>query len=353
MKGELRSKDDLPNIIGFIAQTEKTGVLVLNRKNDKIEIGFIKGNVNGAVYTRGGIQELIKEYLVNSGKISVEDFKRVIEMHRETKLPLEKILIDEKYVDQEKLKEIINFKIQEIFDELFTWDNGIYEFIEDLIMYPNSIVKVSINTQALMMEGMRRMDEWPNIKAILPAKDIFFKKIDNVKIPENIGNEEKRVYNLITPEKSLGDLVRTSGLGKFLTYQAVYNLLKMNLIEKTKRVETKEEKKEVKPKVLVDLKVIINWILLIILAIVLTVAGFFAKRFYTTIFSYPFIKYRATDQYMLENVDNILTVFFLKYKRYPESLKELVELKWADEKIVQRFFYMRTEFGYVLRPLDE
>ncbi len=353
MKGELRSRDDLPNIIGFIAQTEKTGVLVLNRKNDKIEIGFIKGNVNGAVYTRGGIQELIKEYLVNSGKISIDDFKKIIEMHRETKLPLEKILIDEKYVDQEKLKEIINFKIQEIFDELFTWDNGTYEFIEDLIMYPNSIVKVSINTQALMMEGMRRMDEWPNIQTILSSTDIFFKKIDNVQIPENIGIEEKRVFDLISPEKSLGDLIRISGLGKFLTYQSVYNLLKMNLIEKTKKIENKEEKKEVKEKAPLDLKIVMNWLILIIFAILLTGSGFFAKRFYNKIFSYPVIKYKATDQYMLENIDNILTVFFLQYKRYPENLKELVEIKWADEKIVERFFYMKTEFGYVLKPLDE
>ncbi|MEJ5307545.1 MAG: DUF4388 domain-containing protein [candidate division WOR-3 bacterium] len=353
MKGELRSKDDLPNIIGFIAQTEKTGVLVLNKKNDKIEIGFIKGNVNGAVYTRGGIQELIKEYLVNSGKITFENYKKILEMHRETKVPLEKILIDEKYVDQEQLKEIIHFKIQEIFDELFIWDTGTYEFIEDLIMYPNSIVKVSINTQALMMEGMRRMDEWPNIQSVLPTTDIYFKKVDNTQIPENIGLEEKSVLDLISPEKSLGDLIRISGLGRFLTYQSVYNLLKMNLIEKTKKREVEEEKKEVKEKATFDIKVVINWIILVIFVLVLTSTGFFVKRFYKKVFSYHVVKYRATDRYMLENIDNVLTVFFLQYRKYPENLKELVDLKWIDEKIVDRFFYMKTEFGYVLKPLDE
>lgn len=353
MKGDLRSKDDLPNIIGFIAQTEKTGVLVLNKKNDKIEIGFVKGNVNGAVYTRGGIQELIKEYLVNSGKITVENYKKVLEMHRETKVPLEKILIDEKYVDHDQLKEIIHFKIQEIFDELFTWDNGTYEFIEDLIMYPNSTVKVSINTQALMMEGMRRMDEWPNIQSVLPTTDIYFKKVDNIQIPGNIGLEEKNVLDLISPEKSLGDLIRISGLGRFLTYQSVYNLLKMNLIEKTKKKEVEEEKKQIKEKAPFDIKVVINWIILVIFILVLTSTGFVFKRFYKKIFSYQVVKYRATDQYMIENIDNILTVFFLQYKKYPESLKELVNLKWVDEKIVDRFFYMRTEFGYVLKPLDE
>ncbi|MEO0281038.1 MAG: DUF4388 domain-containing protein [candidate division WOR-3 bacterium] len=353
MKGELRSKDDLPNIIGFIAQTEKTGVLVLNKKNDKIEIGFIKGNVNGAVYTRGGIQELIKEYLVNSGKITLENYKKILEMHRETKIPLEKILIDEKYVDQEQLKEIINFKIQEIFDELFTWDTGTYEFIEDLIMYPNSIVKVSINTQALMMEGMRRMDEWPNIQSVLPTTDLYFKKIDNAQIPENIGLEEKSVLDLISPEKSLGDLIKISGLGKFLTYQSVYNLLKMNLIEKTKKREVEEETKEVKEKAPFDIKVVVNWIILVILILVLTSTGFIAKRFYKKVFSYRVVKYKATDRYMIENIDNVLTVFFLQYRKYPENLRELVDLKWIDEEIVDRFFYMKTEFGYVLKPLDE
>lgn len=354
MKGELRSRDDLPNIIGFVAQTEKTGVLVLNRKNDKIEIGFIKGNVNGAVYTRGGIQELIKEYLVNSGKISLEDFKKILDLHKETKLPLEKIMVDEKYVDAEQLKEIIHFKIQEIFDELFSWDSGSYEFIEDLVMYPNSTIKVSLNTQALMMEGMRRMDEWPNIVGTLPSLDIFFKKVDNTKIPENLGVEEKRILEILTPENSLGDLIRSSGLGKFLTYQAIYNLLKMNIIEKTKKVETKaEEIKEKKEKKVINFYEILIWSLLIITLIIITSSGFYIKKFYPKFLTYQVIKNRATDRYTLENIDYLLTVYFLNFKKYPENLKEISELKWIDALSINRFFYMKTDFGYVLRPLEE
>jgi len=85
MKGEIRSRDELPNIIGFISQTEKTGVLKLSSKGDEIEVGFIKGFVNAAVYHRGGVQDLIKEYLVNSGKISQDDFRKILDLHKQTK----------------------------------------------------------------------------------------------------------------------------------------------------------------------------------------------------------------------------------------------------------------------------
>ena len=100
--------------------------------------------------------------------------QKITVLHKETRKPYEDILIHEKYINEQQWKDIIHFKIQEIIDELFTWEIGSYEFIEDVIMYENSKVKVAINTQGLIMEGMRRIDEWPNIINALPSKDMVF-----------------------------------------------------------------------------------------------------------------------------------------------------------------------------------
>ncbi|MDD3804277.1 MAG: DUF4388 domain-containing protein [bacterium] len=353
MKGEIRSKDDLPNIIGFIAQTEKSGVLSLSNKTDKIEVGFVKGSVNAAVYHRAGMQELIKEYLVNSGKISMDDFKKVLEINRETRLPLEKILFDEKHITQEQWSEIIQFKIQEIFDELFTWSEGDYEFIEDVIMYPNSTIQIKINTQALMMEGMRRIDEWPNIQLLLPNTEIYFKSADNAEVPSNLGPEEQRLIQIISPDKSLEELIKTSGLGKFLTYQAVYNLLKMNLITKTKKelvsettAKTKEEKK-------LSSKTVISWLALFASVLGLAAVGIFLRPSVKSVETMGQVKMQATEAYELENIDYMLRVYFLKYREFPQNLNKLVEMNWMKKEVSDRYFYLNTPDGYVLKPLNE
>ncbi|MGE3062288.1 MAG: DUF4388 domain-containing protein [bacterium] len=353
MKGEIRSKDDLPNIIGFIAQTEKNGVLSLSNKTDKIEVGFIKGSVNAAVYHRAGMQELIKEYLVNSGKISQESFGKVLDINRETRLPLEKILFEEKHITQEQWSEIIQFKIQEIFDELFTWYEGEYEFIEDVIMYPNSTIQIKINTQALMMEGMRRIDEWPNIQLLLPNTDIYFKTADNAAIPANLGPEEERLIQIISPDKSLEELIRTSGLGKFLTYQAVYNLLKMNLIVKTKKTAAVETKSKSRDEKKINGKLILSWSVLLFAVMLISAVGILMMPVIKRMETMGKVRYQATEAYELENIDYMLRVYFLKYREFPANLNKLVELNWMKKETSEKYFYLNTDNGYVLKPLNE
>lgn len=347
MKGEIKSRDELPNIIGFISQTEKTGVLKLSSKGDEIEVGFIKGFVNAAVYHRGGVQDLIKEYLVNSGKISQEDFKKVLDLNKQTRTSLESILINEKYVNEETLKDIITFKIQEIVDELFIWNEGAYEFIDDIIMYEKSRIQVRLNTQALMMEGMRRIDEWPNILNLLPNLDIYFKRIEGAEVPKNLGVEESRMLEIINPEKSLEELIRTSGLGKFLTYQSIYNLMKMNLITKTKKevteskVVTAKEKKK-------NLYISVAWAVIFSVIILSAAAGVFLSSPLKGLTGYETVRNRASDSYAADNIDYLVKIFFLENRRYPDSLDELVKKGWITKETAGKFVYMKVDNGYKL-----
>lgn len=347
MKGEIRNTDEMPNIMGFIAQTAKTGVLMLVNKGDQIEIGFVKGNVNAAVYKRAGAQELIKEYLVNSGKISSSDFKKIQELHKDTKHAYEDILINEKYINEDDWKEIIQFKIQEIIDELFKWDSGNYEFIDDIIMYEKSRVKLSLNTQGLIMEGMRRIDEWPQIISVLPTLDITFRVKEDVKVPENIGSEEKRILDIITEYQTLGDLVRISGLGKYMTYQAIYNLIRMDILTKSKKPARKKKVQE-KKKTQIDSRLIISWIIIIFVIALSGIAGLFSFEYTQSFLTYKTVSNSATDAYMKETVEQLIRIYYLETTEYPVSLDELVDKGWIQKDITDKYTYFITQEGYKL-----
>lgn len=348
MKGNIKNREDIPNILGFINQTDKTGVLTLVNKGDQIEIGFIKGNVNAAVHKRSGVQELIKEYLVNSGKISKDAFERIKGLHKDTRKPYEEILIDEKSITEKEWKDIIHFKIQEIMDELFNWDSGSYEFLEDIIMYENSSVKISINTQGLIMEGMRRIDEWPQIRTALPSASLVFALAENKQIPDNIGAEEKRLIEIIDGSKDLKTLVEISGLGKFLTYQAVYNLKKMGLIKIIKR-RRRPARHKPREKVPVNKYLVFSWIVILLVIVLTGYAGRVSFPYTGSFTGSQSVSRQAYDSYNMETIDYVLRIFYLKNSYYPESLEILAEDGWIPQNIISRYIYFRNKDDYTLR----
>ncbi len=347
MKGRIKSLEDIPNLMGFISQTEKTGVLTLVNKGDQVEVGFIKGKVNAAIYKRSGVQELIKEYLVNSGKITEADFDKISLLHKETRKPYESLLISEKYINESTWIAIIHFKIQEVIDELFIWKSGSYEFIEDIIMYENSKFKVNLNTQGLIMEGMRRIDEWPNILSLLPSTSMCFEIDSKVEAPDNIGNDEKRLIEIIDGSRDLKELVRISGLGKYITYQSIYNLLKLGIIRKTKRIHKKRQD-ESRKKIKFNKFAIISWILIISFIALAGIAGILSYEYTFSLVSSTDTENIANITYNKENIDYLLKIYFVKYGTYPESLDKLSEINWVDNEYISDFSYYLNENDYIL-----
>lgn len=347
MKGQIKSKEDIPNIMGFISQTEKTGVLTLVNKGDQVEVGFVKGRVNAAVYKRAGVQELIKEYLLNSGKISMADYQKISTLHKETRKPYEDILIHEKYINEQQWKDIIHFKIQEIIDELFTWESGSYDFIEDVIMYENSKVKIAINTQGLIMEGMRRIDEWPNIINALPSLDMVFDIKQDEAIPDNIGSQERRLLEIVHPSRDLKELIRISGLGKYITYQAIYNLLKMGIVIKTKKTRKRPAARKKKQPVMSGYH-IVSWILILFFILLAASAGRFSFEYTYDLVTYNEGADYTQKVYARDNVDMLIRVYFIKQGRFPDTLDELVALQWIDEKIASDYMYINRGVNYRL-----
>ena len=57
-----------------------------------------------------------------------------------------------------------------------TWNSGRYSFEAGKKLYQHSAFSVEIEPNNLVMEGMRRIDEWPLIEQALPDEDITLRK---------------------------------------------------------------------------------------------------------------------------------------------------------------------------------
>ncbi len=78
-------------------------------------------------------------------------------------------------VDKEQVEEILIGQIRETVVQIFNWKEGAYEFTPQAVPADKD-VPVSIDTQHLLMEGLRIVDEWTSIEGKITLDVVFVKK---------------------------------------------------------------------------------------------------------------------------------------------------------------------------------
>jgi hypothetical protein len=230
IEGDLSSLN-ITSVLQLISRERLNGVLKIRKGTEVVDVGFIDGDITGAFFELGERVERLETYLVKSGMIGKNLFDMIEDIHHETKRPVMNIIIEDKYLTIEELERTIKFKIQEVMDELFTWNEGEFKFEEGALIYPKSIIKIRMHTEGLILESARRLDEWPRISKAISSGEIVFKRVDRPELKLQPKEDEARVLSLIDERRSVTDLVDISGLGKFHTYSCLYHLLSTGQIE--------------------------------------------------------------------------------------------------------------------------
>jgi len=230
IEGDLSSLN-ITSVLQLISRERLTGVLKIRKSTEVVDVGFIDGDITGAFFELGERVERLETYLVKSGMIGKNLFEMIEDIHHESRRPVMNIIIEDKYLTIEELERTIKFKIQEVMDELFTWNEGEFKFEEGALIYPKSIIKIRMHTEGLILESARRLDEWPRISKAISSDEIVFKRIDRPELKLQPKEDEARVLSLIDERRSVSDLVEISGLGKFHTYSCLYHLLSSGQIE--------------------------------------------------------------------------------------------------------------------------
>ena len=222
----------LADVIQFIAASQKTGVLLLDHHTDTASIAFAQGDITAAVYGRQGKQDQLQDYLFRSKKLSPETIQKLTRIQQDTNLAIDEVMIKERIMTEEELLGVITFKIQEVIDDVFTWSDAHYKFDAQADLYAKSRTKVSIPATSLLMESMRRKDEWPRIKMAIPSEDIVLLIKPDGMLPYDALPEAKQMMEFIDGSRTISELIQLSGFGRFRTFNALFTLFELGMIER-------------------------------------------------------------------------------------------------------------------------
>src|SRR5216117_716616 len=109
--------------------------------------------------------------LLRTGKITEADLARARDMQERQgdKRRLGEILVELGALTPRELERQVRFQLEEVVFEVMSWREGYFSFSEGTPTELPTDTVVRIPTEALLMEGARRIDEWSRIEGRIPT----------------------------------------------------------------------------------------------------------------------------------------------------------------------------------------
>lgn len=251
LKGTLKDFG-IADILQLIGQQQKTGALVLTQKQDTVAVTFKDGNIVRAETTSRNRKELIGSMLVAASLVTEQQLEFALETQKRTLQRLGDVLVSQGVLTEQKFKSMVQLQTSETLFKLFAWKAGTYEFEQKDVETENTLTP--LRAESVLMEGFRRVDEWPVVRKRITSLQMTFEKLKELPPEElkkddfdaalddafaeekksvnkgefkSVGENERTCYNLIATGRTVQRIIELSALGEFETAKALCNLINL------------------------------------------------------------------------------------------------------------------------------
>ncbi len=388
LKGSIK-EFGLSEIFQLIFHQKKEGLLHLIKDQQTFSVCFKDGKIIRAY--EGDHDKTLGDCLTKANILSADQL--IISRYKQENAnkSLEAVLVDLELVLPEELKRLNRLFTEETIFKVFDWKAGEYEFEQKDISF-NPMLVQPLDTQFILMEAVRQIDEWPLLlKKIVSRKSVFEQtdpvgRSSNTKkatkdtkeaaedffgdLGENIEDEEAEeedwLLNQIDGRQTVQEIIDRAQMGAFYVYQGLTELLANKVIREKKEARIPEEALEPvsgfssasKEKLLKALAGVLISTLVVGLFIFsmpsLKMTTLKASRSFEDLVSLSEHNQRYFIRFALD-------LYYLKYNRYPESLQGLMEEGFFGNKQqnlqnLNAYWTYKLETGnadkFILQPKD-
>lgn len=192
----------LAELLQWLSQSNKTGTLVIDDGDTEKKIYFRGGRVISSASTDPN--EHLGHFLVSHGLIDEEELAKAIEMQERTGMLLGKILLTIGALEEDTLHRLLQRKAQESIYDLFTWAEGDFRFL-DGDTPKGTMIPIDLDTTALILEGVRRVDEWRRIRQHIPSPHAIPVSMTELDDP-GLSPSERQILGLIDDNRTVEEI---------------------------------------------------------------------------------------------------------------------------------------------------
>ncbi|GAB4424267.1 MAG: DUF4388 domain-containing protein [Chloroflexi bacterium OHK40] len=224
----------LSDFLYLVDRGYKTGGLHLSHGEETALLFFERGKL---VMAARKPEDQHPDLLVRLGILNEAQLAqaRASLANRDNGTTLTDVIIEENLAAKEQFQGALQSFTEEAVYGLFGWPEG--EFLFEQNQRPAReapVIPTPISVDHLIMEGVRRIDEWGRIKDRIPSTDMVVRFLDQpgerakgVKLAA----EEWRVFARINGRDTLAEIARKTNLSEFDVCRIVYGFLTAGLVE--------------------------------------------------------------------------------------------------------------------------
>jgi uncharacterized protein DUF4388 len=369
LEGTLRvfSLNDIFQVLGL---QRKSGVLTVEGEDDTVTISFLGGSVVAAESANRRLDNRIGHLLVRAGRLTEAQLEDILKTQADTQQRLGFLLIRERLVSPEDLRQALRLQILRIVYSAFRWEDGRFRFTQEGPIDYDADHMSPVPTESILMESAQMLDEWPLLEKKVRSREVVFERVPGVEALKLVSSAqgagegtlvvsraEAETWKWIDGTRSVADIMEHAFLSDFEAYKGLAELVGRNLIVEAKPAAAPAA---VPPPVArpaspgAPARTMLLWAA----ALGILAAGFFlVPRNPWNLFARPAGSRRESADFLksvslerLSSLERAVRVFYDSSGQYPRGLRDLVTAGILEEEALVDPYGRR--YRYILRSED-
>jgi hypothetical protein len=216
------------DLLNFLHQGRRTGVLLTRSDGTERGIVLIDGNVAWACSTSPG--ERLGQLLARMGLADHDRIEAALQAQAEPgeKKRIGQVLVERGVLGSDDLVRGLRHQVVEIFLGLLVARAGSFVFLRGLDR-EGLPTQLALDTQGMLLDGLRRLDEMELYRTRVPTADLMPRATG--KSLGEVEPESQQVFSLADGRRTVGAIATASALGEFEATKAVFKLIEAGYLD--------------------------------------------------------------------------------------------------------------------------
>jgi len=213
----------IADFVAFIHQSRLSGLLTVAVDGVDRGVAFKDGEVRGAHSGMAG--ERIGEVAQRLGYASADQVAQSV-AGADGKL-LGKVLLEKGFLTAADLWKCLHEQVAAVFHAILLSREGIFAMVDADVDLGTPL---SVNTQSLLMDGIRRIDEMSLFRARIPGAHAYLRRREP-KVRITLKGVEQQLLDLVDGRRRVSDIAQGAHLNEFDATKILYHLAEAGYLE--------------------------------------------------------------------------------------------------------------------------